>query len=145
MSRYIFAYDVLFEFIKRFFPLCFSRSIHTKMIVDTLIKNFPARIAGYEMAAMLFISNRRLQKVCAVSFHITYTRLKRILRVYYALILFAETRLDYNEVAEALNYTERTNLMRDIRLELNVSADEVRYLLTGFIPQELFKNLWKGP
>ena len=90
MSHYNLAYGLLLEFIKNVFPLCFSRNNHTTMIVDILLKNFPSRIACYEMAAMLCISNRRLQKICASSFHITFTRLKRILRVYYALKLFAD-------------------------------------------------------
>ena len=143
MSRYNFAYDILFQFIKNVFPLCFSRSNHTEMIVDILLRSFPARIACYEMAAMLCISNRRLQKICASSFHITFTRLKRILRVYYALKLFAENKLDNNEVAEVLYYSERTNLMRDIRIELNVCTCEVRRLLDSFSPQYLFDKLWK--
>ncbi len=144
MSRYILAYEILLEFILGLFPHCFSKSPHTRIIVDHLIRNFPARIACYDMAAMLCISNRWLQKICAASFQITFTRLKRILRVYYALELFSGTNLDKYEIAKELHYSEWTNLLRDVRLELNVCVDELRHLLDCFSPQEVFNQLWKG-
>ncbi len=134
------------EFIEGVCPACFSKYDLAKDIIKILSENYPknSNITESKIAEELDVTCRWIQKICAASFRITFTRLKRILRIYAALILMSETSLDILSIAVDLRYSDSTNLARDFKLELNFSPTETRLLLKKAKPDRVFKSLWSA-
>ncbi len=143
MSRYSFGSGDLFVFVEKTFPSCFSKYDLAKDIIKILSENYPknSNITESKIAEELDVTCRWIQKICAASFCITFTRLKRILRIYAALILMSETSLDILSIAVNLRYSDSTNLARDFKLELKVSPTAARLLLKKGKPDGVFKSL----
>ncbi len=143
MSRFSFAQDDLYRFVESIFPLYYAKHKRAAEITDCIINNFPRKIAEDEIAAELKVTKRWIQKICLTSFLITFTRLKRILRIYSALKLLNETNLDMMGISVYLYYSDETNMARDFKLELNISPTQARKMMMNKTPMELFMNKWK--
>ncbi|MCL5029175.1 MAG: AraC family transcriptional regulator [Bacteroidetes bacterium] len=143
MSRFSFAQDDLYAFVENVFPLYHTKHKRAKEITDCILNRFPENIDEDEIAAELDVTKRWIQKVCTASFLITFTRLKRILRIYSALKLLHETNQDMLGISVYLDYSDETNMARDFRLELNISPTEARTMMMNKTPMELFGKRWR--
>ena len=144
MSGFIFATNNLPEFIEELCPECYSTYELAKEIVNVVSDKYPANcsITETKLAEKLNVTCRWIQKVCAASFHITFTRLKRVLRIYAALNMLLESEQDIFGIAIDLQYTDATNLARDFKIELHLSPTNAQPLLKKTKPNKLFARLW---
>ena len=143
MSRFSFAQDDVYRFVESVFPLYYARHKRAAEITDYIVNKFPQKVDEDEIAAELKVTKRWIQKICLTSFLITFTRLKRIIRIYSALKLLNETNHDMIGISVYLNYSDATNMARDFKLELNISPTQARKIMLTKTPMELFMNKWR--
>jgi AraC-like DNA-binding protein len=128
------------KFIERKFPGCFEKTPYANKVIKIIIRYFPQKLSRKEISKKLNISSDWLHEKCKEAFNISYTKLVRTIRVYYATRLIYRTNLDNSEIALSLNYTEESSLARDFRKVLNLSPTEIRKKLFNTAPQRLFDN-----
>jgi AraC-like DNA-binding protein len=126
------------KFIELKFPGCFERSRYAKKILNIVICNFPRKIESEEIAKELNISRKTLYQQSKKAFNTTSRKLTRILRIYYAARLMEKSELDNTEIAMQLNYSEESNMARDFRKVLQMTAGEARKKLVVITSNQLF-------
>ena len=130
-------HGALKEFLEIYYGEKLSLSLHTRKLVDEIMKSFPHRPSDNTIAEKLDISRSWLHHICQKGFGKSLSRLLRLIWVHQALRMMKYTSLDNTEIALHLNYSEESSLARDFRKELGFSPNEARQLLAKQTPREL--------
>ena len=128
------------EHIQKLWPGSFETSPRVGKLIDEIIRAFPRRLQVQELARRLEINRGWLLKLCKGAFNRPPSELVRHLWVYQALRLMQRTDLDNTDIAEQLNYSDESNMVRDFHKELEYCPNEARKRLLKSIPEELLSQ-----
>ncbi len=138
MSRYKFENDYEFrDSIQDIFSACYERTSRAKKILDEAINCLPNKLDENYISKKFNISKRWLQQECKKAYNISYKKLFRILRIYYAINLLYKTNLDNTQIAIEVSYTEESSMARDFRVVIGMNPGDVRIMLARMSPKEL--------
>ena len=128
------------EHIQKLWPGSFETSPLVGKLIDEIIHAFPFRLQVQELARRLKIDRGWLLKLCKGAFNRPPSELVRHLWVYQALRLMQRTDLDNTDIAEQLNYSDESNMVRDFHKELEYCPKEARKRLLKSTPEELLSQ-----
>ena len=101
------------EHIQKLWPGSFETSLYVGKLIDEIIHAFSYRPQVRELAQRLRVDRVWLYKLCKRAFDRTPCELVRHLWVYQALRLMQRTDFDNTDIAEQLDYSDESSLVRD--------------------------------